>query len=251
MRLTKLGMAAVLMAGATAAAQPPGGRGGMLQRPGGGGPAGLLSSKTVLADIKATEEQVAKLKEWGRDFVMKQMSGMRERFQDLQGLGREEMGKKLAEMQAETSKKAYAELADVLKPEQVERLKQIEVQVGIPQSFRMPSVQEALKLTDDQKDKLKDVVESFVNDERELREEMGLGGRPGQGGGRPDPAKAAEFAKKRGGMLKEMMGKVEAALTAEQKDAWKKLTGDPVDASKIEQEQREAMIANFRKKKDD
>ena len=246
MRLVKLCAAAVLVAGMSAAVAQQGGRGGMM----GGGPAGLVGSKTVQEAIKASEEQVGKLKTWGAEFSRKQFEGMRERFQELQGLDRAEMGKKMAEIQAETAKKAYAELADVLKPEQVARLKEIETQVAGPMALTRSDVQTALKLTDEQKGKLKDAADTFQKEVMELRQEMGLGGRPGQGGGgRPDPAKQAEFQKKQAGMTKELMAKVDGMMTADQKAAWKTLTGEAVDVAKVQGEM--AAMGGFRKKKDD
>src|SRR5436309_3275652 len=45
---------------------------------GGGGPAGLVNSKTVLADIKATDEQATKLKEWAKDYQAKQFASFKD-----------------------------------------------------------------------------------------------------------------------------------------------------------------------------
>ncbi len=249
MRLMRLCAATVLLAGATTAAmaQPPGGgRGGMW---GGGvqmGPANLVASKTVLADLKATDEQVEKLKTWSQEYNRKQFEGMRERFQEFQGLDPAEMRTKMAALQAENAKKAYDELATVLKPEQVSRLKQIVVQAAGPQAFAMPEVVAALKPTDEQKDKLKDATDAYRKEVGELRQEMGLGFGGGKGE-RPDPAKMAEFQKKNAGMTKELMSKVSAMLTDDQKAEWKKLTGETVDMAKIQADMPRPQM----KKKDD
>ena len=246
MRLMRLGAAVVLAAGVTAIAQPP--SGGRM----GGGPANLVGSKTVQEAIKASEEQVGKLKTWGQEYTRKQFEGMKERFAELKELDEADRGKKMAEIQAGASKKAYAELADVLKPEQVARLKQVEVQVAGAAAFSRPEVQTALKLTDEQKDKLKDAATAYGREVRELREEMGLGGfGGGKGGGRPDPAKQQEFQKKQGAMTKELMTKVDGMLTADQKKAWKELTGDTIDTAKVQAEMQASMMAGMRKKKDD
>lgn len=245
MRLVRVCAAAVLAAGVSAAtAQPPGGgRGGMMMGGGGAGPAQLVASKTVQADLKLTEEQVGKLKTWGEEFGRKQFEGMRERFQELQGLEPAERQAKMAGWQAEASEKAYKELAEVLKPEQVTRMKQIEVQAAGPRAFAMPAVQTALKLTDDQKDKLRDAQQAMQREVFELMQDAGF--RPGQ----PlDPAKVQEMTKKRLGLEKEFMTKAKAALTAEQQDAWKGVTGEPIDVAKV---QDELPRPQFRKKKDD
>ena len=255
MRVMRLCAAAVLMAGVAVAAQPPGGGRGGMQRGGGGnlGPANLVSSKTVLDDLKATDEQTGKLKTWAGEWGKKQFETMKDRFQDLQGMEPAERAKKMAEWQAEASTKAYKELGEVLKPGQVTRLQQIEVQAAGARAFQMPPVQTALKLTDEQKDKLKDAADALRKETDELRQEMGLGGGgPGGGkGARPDPAKQAEFDKKSAGMTKEFMGKVDGMLTADQKTAWKGLTGDAIDVAKVSSEARAAMMAQFQRKKDD
>ncbi len=254
MRVVRLCAAAVLMAGVAVAAQPPGGGRGGMQRGGGGntGPANLVSSKTVLADLKATDEQTGKLKIWASEWGTKQRETMKDRFQDLQGLEPAERAKKMGEWQAEASTKAYKELGEVLKPEQVTRLQQIEVQAAGARAFQMPAVQTALKLTDEQTDKLKDAADALRKEVGELQQEMGLGG--GAGGGkvaRPDPAKQAEFQKKSAGMTKEFMGKVDGMLTADQKMSWKGLTGEAIDVAKVTAEAQAAMMAQFQRKKDD
>jgi Spy/CpxP family protein refolding chaperone len=247
MRLIRVCAAAVLAAGVSAAtAQPPGGGrggfgGGMMG--GGAGPAQLVASKTVQTALKLTDEQVGKLKEWGQEFGRKQFEGMRERFQELQGMEPAERQAKMAGWQAEASEKAYKELAEVLKPEQVARMKQIEVQVAGPRAFTMPEVAKALKLTDDQKDKLKDAQQAMQREVFELMQEAGF--RPGE---RPDPAKMQEVNKKRAGLEKEFMAKAREALTAEQQDAWKGVIGEPVDVAKVQEESRPQFP---RKKKDD
>lgn len=251
-RLMRACAAAVLAVSVTAAAaQPPGGGRGM----GGGavGPAGLMMSKSVQTELKVTDEQADKLKTWGQEAMRKQFQGMRERFESLKELEPAEAAKKRAEYAAEDSKKAYAELADVLKPEQVKRLRQIQVQAAGAMAFAMPEVTDALKPTDEQKDKIKDAAEAYGREARELAQEMGMGG-PGGGGGkgeRPDPAKRQEFDKKRGALLKEMMAKVEGVLTADQKAAWTSLTGATIDVPKVQAEMQQAMGGMFRKKKDD
>ncbi len=47
----------------------------------------------------------------------------------------------------------------MLKPEQVKRFKQIELQVGGVMAFNQPRVQEVLKLTDEQKEKIRGIGE--------------------------------------------------------------------------------------------
>ena len=54
---------------------PAGFRGGF----GGGGPHRLISNKAVQEDLKLTEEQVTKLKEWGQEFRTKSSEIMKDK----------------------------------------------------------------------------------------------------------------------------------------------------------------------------
>lgn len=243
MRFAKSAVAAVLVAGLgglAAVAQPPGGGRGMF---GGGGPAQLINSKTVQQELKIDEEQAGKLKEWAREYGAKSRERMQEAFKDVP---REQMREKFAEIQAKMSEEAYKEIGTVLKEDQVKRLKQIEVQVSGARAFAMPHVQEALKLTDEQKDKVQQLQEESGKEMQELAQEFGFGRQAK--GERPDPEKMAVFQKKSAAIAKETMTKAEAALTPEQKAKWKDLTGEAVDVAKIQAESRPQFT---RKKKDD
>jgi Spy/CpxP family protein refolding chaperone len=230
-------------------AQPPDGGFGMMMG-GGGGPAALVTSKTVLADIKATEEQTGKLKEWAREYVAKQREKMMAMREELQGLDPMERLAKFTEMQTKATAEAYKQLGDVLKEDQVKRLKQIDLQVAGLGAFSRAEVATALKITDEQKDKLRDVQTALGAEMRDLMEEYGFG-RPGGGGGgfpKLDRDKLAEMQKKQAAIAKEAMGKVTAMLTDDQKTAWKELVGEPIDVAKVQSESRPQFQ---RKKKDD
>ena len=79
-------------------------------------------------------------------------------------------------------------------------------------------VQKELKLTDEQKTKLKDLAEAQTKAQAELFQ----GGRPAAGAGQ-------ELAQKRQAMTKEYGEKAQAILTEDQKKAWKDLTGAPFE----------------------
>lgn len=255
MRLTiRTGATMALVVGLVAAtqAQPPGGRGGFGFGGMGGGPTGLLRSKTVQDAIKVTEEQKEKLTEWAREFNQRSAEMRKEMMADLQGTPREEMMAKFAEISAKVNNEAYKELATVLKEDQVKRLKQIDVQVAGLQAFAMPHVREALKITEEQKEKMQEITMSMGREMRDLMEEYGLGGRGQGGGGFPkiDPAKMQEMQKKQAVITKEAMDKVMAMMTDEQKTTYKELTGEPVDLEKIRSE-TQGRGGFQRKKKDD
>lgn len=190
---------------AAQAQQPRGGRGGM--GGGMGGPAQIVASPAVQDEIKLTDDQKAKLKDWGKDYMAKAM----EKMKDLRDLSPEERTTKMAEM----NKDVYKELATVLDEKQVKRVKQISYQAQGMRAFSSPEVQDAVKLTDDQKAKVKDIADEQQKDMRELFS-----------GGRPDQTKMAA-------LQKEGMEKVTKVLTDDQQKAWKDLTGEPFDTSKL------------------
>lgn len=255
LRVTTAAVLVAGMAGLTALAQRGGGFGGGMF----GGPLALLRAKSVQSDLNITEEQAGKLKDWAKDYGASMREKIQEKMKDLpQG---PERFQKMPEIMAEINKETYKELGTVLKPEQVKRLKQIETQAAGARAFAMPDVQSALKLTADQKDKVKDIEQSAAKESRDLREEYGLGfgGRGGKGGGgkgkrtRPDPEKMKEFQKKSEAINKDTTSKVMAVLTDEQKKEWQALTGKPFDVAKMQEEMRGQFQGRggFRKKKDD
>jgi Spy/CpxP family protein refolding chaperone len=244
--ISRLATAVALLVGivaVSAVAQPP--RGGMGIMGGGGGPIGLLNSKTVKEEIKLTEEQETKFKAWAKEYAVKMMEEGKSRFESLKDTPKEEWGKKMGEMMAEATKKQYTEIATILKEEQVKRLKQIDVQVMGLRAFGNPEVVAALKITDEQKDKLKDATENMMKESRELRDEYGIKGfaqRP------MDESKAKEFDKKMSGITKETMEKIMGMMTDAQKTSWKEMTGATVDVAKIQTESRAGGMGAFQGK---
>src|SRR5206468_4248845 len=83
------------------------------------------------------------------------------------------------------------------------------------------SVQEELKVTGDQKEKLNALAEDYTKDRRELMPA------PGGGAGRrgPDPELQQKMAK----LNKDFMTKAEKVLTQSQQDEWKELVGKPFE----------------------
>lgn len=226
--LLVVGMMAIVQA-------QPGGFGGF----GGGGPTGLVTNKAVQEDLKMTEDQVAKVKDWAKEFRTKSMEIMKEKGVEFK-FGKDgftdEMRAKMAEANAEVSKVAYKELGDVLKAEQVTRLKQIERQRMGVNAFTNAQVAEALKLTDSQKVSVKGIVGDFQKESREIRAEAGGKGGKGKGkGGKGgfggfDPETQKKIAK----VEKEALGKVVDLLDDTQKKSWKEMVGAEFDLTKLQ-----------------
>jgi len=202
----------------------------------GGGPAGLVNSKTALADIKATEEQIEKLKEWSKEYQAKQM----EFFKGFKDMSKEERTEKQAAMTAD----AWKGIGKVLKEDQVKRLKQIDLQVAGTGAFMRPAVAEELKITDDQKGKIQESMGSMFKDRQALNEEFGV---KGFGGAKLEGDKQKEYDKKLAKLNKEMMAAVQDAMTDDQKKKWKEMTGDPIDVAKVQTESR-PNFGGFKKK---
>jgi Spy/CpxP family protein refolding chaperone len=230
MRLTKLtfALAAGFLVAGPALAQPPGGGfgGGGFGGFGGGLANAIGRSKPLQDELKVDADQLEKLtaaltkaREETRDLTQKLFSP------DTSREERTEIGKKMQEINDKA-------VASVLKPEQVKRLKQIEHQQAGLGMFNRSDVAEALKLTDDQKEKITAINRDLANDRRELMNSArpgGGGGQPGGGGfggfGRLDP----EVVKKLEGLQKEAMANAVKVLTDEQKTTYKDLTGEPFE----------------------
>jgi hypothetical protein len=139
--------------------------------------------------------------------VQELMEKQRDNFTGLRDLSPEDRRKKFEEI-AKANDKA---LADILKPEQMKRTKQISLQVRGGRAFADPEVVEALKFTAEQKDKIKAIQEEAQKEMRDLF----------QGGNREEARKKiAELRKSTDAKLNEL-------LNTEQKAKWKELTGEP------------------------
>src|SRR5262249_39947761 len=95
-------------------------------------------------------------------------------------------------------------------PEQNKRIKQIVIQTAGVAAFAMEDVVKELKLTDEQKEKLKTLGDDLRKDMREL---FSSGGDP------------QENMQKMQSLNKEYLGKATDVLTADQKKQWTEMTG--------------------------
>lgn len=199
--------------------QPPGGGrgqgGGMM---GGGfapGLAQLVTNKGVIEELKITDDQKEKLATWAKDAQAKMQEKMRELFTP----GEAPDMAKMAEMRTTMAKEQMEEVSKVLKEEQVKRLKQITLQTQGLAAFSNKDVQTSLKLTDEQKDAIKEIGDAS------RKEMMELFPRPMQGGERPSAETMAENAKKRAELTKKYFEKAKNQLKDDQKKTWEEMTG--------------------------
>jgi Spy/CpxP family protein refolding chaperone len=200
----------LLIAGA-ATAQPPGGAPGGPGGPGGGLGGMIGRSKQLQDELKVDKDQLEKLNA-ALAKVREELRGETDKLRnrDTPADEREKIAKKVSEANAKA-------LASALTPEQVKRLRQIENQQAGIGMYSKEDVQTALKLTDDQQEKIKE-----INDElqKELRQ-LSSGSPGGRRGADPQAAKQRES------LQKEAMARVQKFLDASQKAALKDLTGEP------------------------
>jgi len=171
----------------------------------------LLNNKVVQEELKLTEDQVAKIGEMQK----KQFEAFKN-FKDMSDEERKDTFKKMGE---ETDK-----LVKELKPEQTARLKQIQLQQSGPSVFANADMAKNVgltedevkkfNLTDEQKDKFKDLAEARGKDMKDLPKGF-------------DP----DTQKKRQALNKEYQEKAVEVLTADQKKVWTEMTGKPIDIS--------------------
>lgn len=182
------------------------GRGGF----GMGGGAGILRAPNVQKELKLSDEQIGKVDDTLRETMQKHQDD----FAALRDLSQEERPAKMAELNKTISSEVKKSLS--LSDAQSKRFDQISLQARGLQAFNDPSVASKLKLTDDQKSKIREIQESsrgqFQGFNKDASEE-----------------ERAEARKKMAATQKENWTKAQALLTADQKDTWKELTGDPVE----------------------
>jgi len=203
------------------------------QRPGGGGFGGfggggldqLLTNKSVQEEVKIDKDQAAKIDETVKKFREDNKDDYDKssfRNQDTKPEEKAEIRKKLNEKFTDVAK-------DLVKPEQMKRIKQIQLQQQGLMAFTSEDVQKQLKITDDQKDQLKTIGEDLRKDMGELRQNAG--------------GNFQEMATKMRELNKDAMEKVQKILTDDQKKSWKEMTGEPFQV-RFEQPRRPGGNAN-------
>jgi hypothetical protein len=179
----------------------------LAQRPGGFGggisTAMLVGQKSVQEEVKLTDDQVAKAKKVNDDIRAKYADDLKSAGKDKDK--RMEITKK---MSAETAKA----LSEVLKPDQLKRIHQIEIQLGGLQVLSRDDVAKELKLTDKQKDDLKGRADDLRKDTTDIFKDAGKD-------------KFAEAAVKVRTLGQEAAAKFVSTLSDDQKALYKEMTG--------------------------
>ena len=170
--------------------------------------------------VKAVREKVPQMAFGGgfrkgkADLTPEQQERIAKLFEKLQSLTdvpEDKLEGKIRETFKEEIEGPTKEVEKILKPEQMTRLRQIARQQGGPAAYLSPENAKDLKLTDEQKTKLKDINDELQKDTMALF----------QGGF------SAETREKMQMLNKEASEKAAGVLTDEQKAKWKELTGEP------------------------
>jgi hypothetical protein len=212
--LCKVSLAVGLVVFVASPALAQGGRGGF-----GGMGAGLLATnKSVQEELKMDKEQVDKAAEALKKFN-------EDNKDDLAKLRRDSNASQedRAAVMKKVNEGGQKIAADVLKPEQLKRFKQIQLQQEGPAAFANADTQKALNLMDKQKEELKTIAEDYTKQARELR---------------PTGGNFQEVAEKRMALRKDKLDAALKVLTDDQKKTYKELTGAPFEI-KIERRRQQ------------
>jgi Spy/CpxP family protein refolding chaperone len=193
----------------------PGGGFGMMGGGRGVGIGMLIQNADVQKEIGVSDEQKEKLAEIAKGIQEK----TREMFSNFMNMTDEERAEARKKMEAENEK-----LLKELKPEQLARVKQIQLQqVGV-MAFNSPEVAKSvglseadagkIKLSDEQKEKLKEIGDDLRKEMQEMFQGGGFG---------PDSAKKIQA------LMKESRAKQAGVLTDEQKKVYADMTGKPFE----------------------
>lgn len=173
-------------------------------------PEALLKHPEVQRELKLSNEQLQAIQHVTRAVHDKYQRGV----DKLRSLGPEERRRKQAELAKAISQEITSALGRVLQADQTRRLEQIELQQQGLRAFPDPRVEKALRLTGDQKDKLKMITEGAAREARMLF-------RTGTSSSFEETLKKVESVRKKA------VEKSIAVLTEEQRKAWYELIGEP------------------------
>jgi Spy/CpxP family protein refolding chaperone len=162
-------------------------------------------------DLDLTEEQRAKLKE----FYAPQREKLRAIWQD-QNLTREQKLEKFKALRVESQPK----LKDILTPEQFEKWQQRQTEAR----ERMAAAKKDWNITEDQKAKLKAILQPQAEKFRELRQDKDLTPR--------------EKMEKFRAMREELAPQIKEVLTPEQYEKWEKTRGEMMEKTRERWQQR-------------
>ena len=213
---------------------PPPGEGGHGMPPGmgrgmmgpGGGMIALLNLEPLQKELNLTDEQKEKIKELAKEMRPPRRS-------EGEGPSPDERRTMM--------EKAQKKLAEILKPEQLQRLKEIQLQAMGPAALGNPQVVKALGITDEQGAKIKTLLDEGQRKRRELFGSMRDLLREDR------REKMAENQGKLRQIQKELMDKALAVLTPEQREKFRQAQGQEVRLGFFRPDAASARAARLRR----
>jgi Spy/CpxP family protein refolding chaperone len=178
---------------------------------------GLLQNESVYKELKLTDEQIQQCKEVIRTVRQRHrvdFDKLRQTIEKNPEVGMDERREKVMELMRIISKEVLEGVTDVLKPGQLTRLKQIELQERGLRAFTDADVSKALHLTAEQKDKVKAIRAETHDAIKEIFK-------------RYQHANYTQALKQIQGLHEKELDRGLALLSADQKKAWKRLIGEP------------------------
>jgi hypothetical protein len=172
----------------------------------------VVFREKVLDELKVSDDQREKLMQLAMDQVMQ--TGP---FLEALPEAGPERDKKLAEHRKDAREKLAKNLNDVLRPDQLHRLRQVTLQQEGSFALGQDDVRKELKITAEQ-------LKRFVAITQDLQRQVEALVKQAQAGGNPD-----EIRPKVEQQRKDHAKKLEAVLTDEQKRQWKELLGPPFE----------------------
>ena len=196
----------------------------------GGSVSKLVNNKAVQEDLKLTEDQAAKVKEWIKEFrtraaEIRKEKGVEPPIKKTDTSSVPEQLKKIAAANEEIRRVSYKELSDILSNKQLERLRQIERQSMGQLAFSREEIATTLKLTETQKESIKGLLEDLAKAKSEIVKNSVAGG--------TDIERVQNAMKEVRKIDSDYLSKTLALLTDVQKTKWKSLTGEPFDLEKL------------------
>ena len=174
----------------------------------------LLSNPGVKKEIKLTDKQYGEVHKIIKEVFDKYQPEIRKAGRDRDKLI--EIG---TESTREVRERVHQALPDILQPEQLKRLNQIQIQVNGIASFKRPEVQKELKLTERQREEIADIGAGLKKDIAELIKDASSA-----------PVRKMPLAIRKAKELKEeATRKAVEKLTEEQQKTWASMQGEKFD----------------------
>lgn len=169
----------------------------------------LLEDEPVQKELKIAEDQKARL-----EAALRDTEPVRKFVLDLRGISQEEQRQRFDELRKKVNE-AEARVKDQLTPDQKKRLTGVYLQISFPNALRSAELSASLKLSDDQKMRLKTIREEVQKKDREL---------PPIAPGASDDALIERFQNS----SKELETRFVAILDVQQRKQFEELKGPPV-----------------------